>query len=335
MARGKRQEKKQQKLETRMRRMLLGTFLPMAVMMVIILGVFIHYTQRYNELSQNLAVSSEFNLLFKENLDQEMYYITIGRWEKDKLPLGRVNEAINTVEKLNQTTYQEESMKSLKHLNAYLTNLKKRMKQLTEIKEYDERVEFMDNNIRILTSLVMEEMQNYIYEESMYLVKVESGLARSSTVMVVFMTAIFTVTAVILLLRSFRLSFSITSPITKILKNVRAVGKGNFQVEPVETDSSEIGELDAGIRKMAGRISTLVENIKKEEEMQHLTQLQLLQAQVSPHFLYNTLDTIVWLIEGGQEDDALDMISNLSVFSELLFPREMISFLFTKKNAIH
>ena len=313
---GNRQEgsQKQQKLETRMRRMLLGTFLPMAVMMVIILGVFIHYTQRYNELSQNLAVSSEFNLLFKENLDQEMYYITIGRWEKDKLPLGRVNEAINTVEKLNQTTYQEESMKSLKHLNAYLTNLKKRMKQLTEIKEYDERVEFMDNNIRILTSLVMEEMQNYIYEESMYLVKVESGLARSSTVMVVFMAAIFTVTAVILLLRSFRLSFSITSPITKILKNVRAVGKGNFQVEPVETDSSEIGELDAGIRKMAGRISTLVENIKKEEEMQHLTQLQLIQAQVSPHFLYNTLDTIVWLIEGGQEEDALDMISNLSVF---------------------
>lgn len=148
----------------------------------------------------------------------------------------------------------------------------------------------------------------------MYLVKVESGLARSSTVMVVFMAAIFTVTAVILLLRSFRLSFSITSPITNILKNVRAVGKGNFQIEPVETDSSEIGELDAGIRKMAGRISTLVENIKKEEEMQHLTQLQLLQAQVSPHFLYNTLDTIVWLIEGDQEDDALDMISNLSVF---------------------
>ena len=298
--------RKQQKLETRMRRMLLGTFLPMAVMMILILGVFIHYTQRYNELSKNLAVSSEFNLLFKEKLDEEMYYITIGRWEKEKLPLDRVNEAINTVEKLNQTTYQEESMKSLKNLDAYLTNLKKRMKQLTEIEEY--------NNIRILTSLVMQEMQNYIYEESMYLVKVESRLARSSTLMAIFMAVIFTVTAAILLLRSFCLSSSITSPITKILKNVRAVGKGNFQVEPVETDSSEIGELDVGIRKMAGRISALVENIKKEEEMQHLTQLQLIQAQVSPHFLYNTLDTIVWLIEGGQENDALDMISSLSVF---------------------
>ena len=311
---GKKKKKKQEKLELRMRKMLLSTVMPMAVLMLILLIMFCRYTGQYNELSHNLAVSSEFNLLFKENLDEEMYYITIGRWEKDQLPIGRVNEAIDTVEKLNDTTYKEESVKSLKNLNAYLTNLKKRMKQLTEIKEYDARVEFMDNNIRILTSLVMEEMQNYIYEESMYLVKVESGLARSSTVMVVIMALFFTVTVVVLLRRSFRLSYSITRPVTEILGNVRAVGKGNFEIRPVETGSSEIEELDVGIRKMARRISSLVENIKKEEEMQHLTEIQLIQAQVSPHFLYNTLDTIVWLIEGGQEEDALDMISNLSVF---------------------
>ena len=48
--------------------------------------------------------------------------------------------------------------------------------------------------------------------------------------------------------------------------------------------------------------------------MQHLTELQLIQAQVNPHFLYNTLDTIVWLIEGGMTDDAVEMISSLSIF---------------------
>ena len=64
------------------------------------------------------------------------------------------------------------------------------------------------------------------------------------------------------------------------------------------------------------KIQYFLENVKKEEEMQHLTQLQLLQAQINPHFLYNTLDTIIWLIEGGkfQVDDAVDMISSLSVF---------------------
>ena len=54
---------------------------------------------------------------------------------------------------------------------------------------------------------------------------------------------------------------------------------------------------------MAGRIEGLLENVRKEQDAQHLTELQLLQAQVNPHFLYNTLDTIVWLVEGGMEQD--------------------------------
>ena len=76
----------------------------------------------------------------------------------------------------------------------------------------------------------------------------------------------------------------------------------------------EIEELDQGINKMAHRISGLLENVRQEKEMQHLTELQLIQAQVNPHFLYNTLDTIVWLIEGGMTDDAVEMISSLSIF---------------------
>ena len=50
-----------------------------------------------------------------------------------------------------------------------------------------------------------------------------------------------------------------------------------------------------------------------------MTELQLIQAQVNPHFLYNTLDTIVWLVEGGMQQDAVDMITSLSVFSAFAF----------------
>ncbi len=83
---------------------------------------------------------------------------------------------------------------------------------------------------------------------------------------------------------------------------------------PIEAEIEEIEELDEGINKMARKISALLENVRQEKEMQHLTELQLIQAQVNPHFLYNTLDTIVWLIEGGMTDDAVEMISSLSIF---------------------
>lgn len=45
-----------------------------------------------------------------------------------------------------------------------------------------------------------------------------------------------------------------------------------------------------------------------------MIQLELLQAQVSPHFLYNTLDTIVWMVEADMHDEAIEMLTHLSVF---------------------
>ena len=114
--------------------------------------------------------------------------------------------------------------------------------------------------------------------------------------------------------RSFRLTGGIIRPVTEMLDKVKKVGRGNFDVLPVSAEIVEIEELDQGINKMAHRISGLLENVRQEKEMQHLTELQLIQAQVNPHFLYNTLDTIVWLIEGGMTDDAVEMISSLSIF---------------------
>lgn len=302
------------RMEIKLRTMLLSTMLPMAILMVICFIVFWKSSQQYNNLSHNLAVSSEFNLEFKNTVDLETYYVAIGSESKENLPLDTVDEAFDVVKKLKETTYNKDSIKNLQHLSSYLTNLRKRMLELTELEGYEVRNDFMDTNIRIITGLIMTEMQNYIYNESMYIVQVESQLTKSINFIIVIMMALFTATIMILLHRSFRFSYNITRPVTNILYNIKDVGRGNFAIQPVEADTMELQELDSGTRWMAERIESLLDNVKKEKEMQHLTELQLLQAQVNPHFLYNTLDTIVWLIEGGQEQDALDMISSLSVF---------------------
>ena len=304
------------KLERKIKRILLSTLIPMTVLMTILLLVISQYVSMYNRLSENLAVSSEFNLHFKDDIDLEMYYIAIGSKENSYLPevMKTVEAAEDTLSKLQANTADRESRKNIKHLESYLGNLAKRMKQLTEISSYGERMTFMDNNIRILTSLIMEEMQSFIYNESMYLVHMESIMTKRVYILVSGIAVLFVVTIIILLRRSFRFSRSITRPVTEILGNVKEVGRGHFEISEISADSMEIEELDAGIRRMAEKIQHLLENVKREEEMQHLTQLQLLQAQINPHFLYNTLDTIIWLIEGGQSDDAVEMISSLSVF---------------------
>ena len=312
------------KREFKMRWMLFSTMIPMAVLIIVLLVVFWQYTNEYNKLSNNLAVSSEYNanyknssndMSFKAEVDMDIYYVTIGRKGKDDLPVKQVNKAIETVERLKTTTTKEESLRSLKYLTNYLENLKNRMNQLLEIHDYQKRQEFMENNTVILTTLFEKEMQNYIYQEATQLVQVESQLAGNVRLTLMAMCGVLLVTMLLLFNRSFRLTYSITKPISEILHNIKKVGKGEYKnIAPVIADCIEIQELDEGTRKMAGRIEGLLENVRKEQDAQHLTELQLLQAQVNPHFLYNTLDTIVWLVEGGMEQDAVDMITSLSVF---------------------
>lgn len=308
--------KKRMELEERMRKVLFSTMIPMACLMIILLFIFWQYTGQYNKLSENLAVSSEFNLRFKDDLDLEMYYIAIGSKESSNLEdvLEQVEDAQEIMQKLRRNTYNNNGVKSLNSLDSYLENLRQRMLQLVEIKEYDKRMEFMDSNIRIITGLIMQEMQNYIYNESMYLVQVEKSLTHRVKLLISGMAVLLIATLGILMRRSFRLTDGIIQPVNIMLDKVKKVGRGKFDMIPIEAEIEEIEELDEGINKMARKISALLENVRQEKEMQHLTELQLIQAQVNPHFLYNTLDTIVWLIEGGMTDDAMEMISSLSIF---------------------
>lgn len=308
--------KKRMELEERMRKVLFSTMIPMACLMIILLFIFWQYTGQYNKLSENLAVSSEFNLRFKDDLDLEMYYIAIGSKESSNLEdvLEQVEDAQEIMQKLRRNTYNNNGVKSLNSLDSYLENLRQRMLQLVEIKEYDKRMEFMDSNIRIITGLIMQEMQNYIYNESMYLVQVEKSLTHRVKLLISGMAVLLIATLGILMRRSFRLTDGIIQPVNIMLDKVKKVGRGKFDMIPIEAEIEEIEELDEGINKMARKISALLENVRQEKEMQHLIELQLIQAQVNPHFLYNTLDTIVWLIEGGMTDDAVEMISSLSIF---------------------
>ena len=286
-------KQKQEKLETKMKWMLLSTMIPMTILIIVLLVFFWHYTNEYNQLSNNLAVSAEYNanyknsnndMSFKDEVDMDIYYVTIGRKGKDGLPTEQVDKAISTVESLKKTTSKKESLRSLKYLTNYLENLKKRMNQLLEIKNYQERQEFVANNTEILTTLFEKEMQNYIYQEATELVQIESQLAGNVRLTIITMCAAILVATAILLRRSFRLTYSITKPISEILHNIKKVGKGEYKtINVVSADSVEIQELDAGTRKMAGRIEGLLENVRKEQE-------------------------------GGMQQDAVDMITSLSVF---------------------
>ena len=72
--------------------------------------------------------------------------------------------------------------------------------------------------------------------------------------------------------------------------------------------------LNDSFNQMIEKIGNLVEDIRVEQLNLRATELKLLQAQINPHFLYNTLDTIIWLAEAGRKDEVVMMVTALSDF---------------------
>lgn len=95
----------------------------------------------------------------------------------------------------------------------------------------------------------------------------------------------------------------------------KEAGRGHFTVRAeLENSDEEMKELGDGFNQMVERIGNLVEDIKVEQMNLRVTEQKLLQAQINPHFLYNTLDAIIWLAEANQSEQVIMMVTALSDF---------------------
>ena len=104
---------------------------------------------------------------------------------------------------------------------------------------------------------------------------------------------------IVALLFSRFLAKSLTYPLQRLRDSMSRVQEGHFDGADVEIDSeNEIGSLTKSFNVMTHRIQDLMEQNVKEQEAKRKSELKALQSQINPHFLYNTLDSIIWMAEG-------------------------------------
>ena len=110
------------------------------------------------------------------------------------------------------------------------------------------------------------------------------------------------------------ISDKISNPIKRLDGSVREIESGNLDVEILPSGSYEVEHLGKSIKNMLGRIKVLMSDLVAEHNAKRKSEFDTLQSQINPHFLYNTLDIIVWMIENENSDKAVNIVTALAKF---------------------
>jgi two-component system sensor histidine kinase YesM len=128
---------------------------------------------------------------------------------------------------------------------------------------------------------------------------------------------------IVAILGTWGLSYSITKPIRKLTGIMRDVRSGNLNVKAEIHTRDEIGMLSHSFNMMLNRIGDLLHQLQESHEKEKQAEIRALQANINPHFLYNTLESVIWLAESGDYEEITVLISKLGKYYRLSLSRGM------------
>ena len=300
--------------------------LPFILLVMYLLASMASYSNTYDEIVSNMTVANNYNLNFKEEMDESLYklvvgYVTLDTIETDKSlknPYTLIDELRSEFTRLTAITTESESKLWLESLLRNIDTLEKRVDDIVDSisagGRYNENIEKLDNNIYILTELIQDDIQYYIYYQTRYMDKVTDTLQDQIGRFMVVCSVLIGVLIIVVAVSAVMIVSGIIQPISQLNQATEKIAQGDFNARAQADSEDEVVELAVSFNKMAGSMQSLIDKVKEDERKMRKADLRLLQEQIQPHFLYNTLDTIVWLIESNEPDEAVTMVVTLSDF---------------------
>ncbi len=298
-------------ISVRIRQLIINLTVPLCVLSLFMLAVFIAYSLEYATVSRNIATASRFNQNFKDEVDLKMYYFVTG--SSEEIPFDEVATAEELANELLGSTKNRDSRRAVGSVLNLCGNLTDCITGIEETEGYDSRMHQLETNVYVITELIQEYMYTYLYYEAGELAVLQNRLWIRLLGGVLLSAAVIVLVVALSLRRSILITRSITRPIDELYGRVEEIGEGDLSVRaPVEAEDSKLRALGGGLEEMVSRLNEQMEVNRQEQIRMRSMELSLMQAQINPHFLYNTLDAIIWLVETGKNDQAVEMVSSLS-----------------------
>lgn len=159
---------------------------PFVIIIAYLLITLDQVSQRYDGVVENIAKANAYNIDFKEDFDYTMYIIVVNSERASKLinmqePFALINETRNVFEDLYRIAETKEAQNRLSRILKTLNTLEARAQEIvTDAKvsgNYDKNLERLDLNVRILTEIIQEQIQQYIYYETTNLNLIREGIS--------------------------------------------------------------------------------------------------------------------------------------------------------------
>lgn len=313
--------------------LILITMVPLLIVVIYLLVSFNNYSKAYGNIVDNMTIANNYNLNFKEEMDESLYRLAVGYSSFDTIdddeqikdPYGLIEELRSEFGNLANITTDSQSASWLKSLLRNIDTLEDRTDDLRNSIErggqYAVNMEMLENNIYILTDLIQDDIQYYIYYQTRSIENLKNEL-NSRITSFIMATVILTVAIVLAaVLISGYVVNGITRPVKELCTVTEKIARGEFETRAGVSTNDEIAMLAESVNDMARHLQVMVDQIKEDERKMRHAELRLLQEQINPHFLYNTLDTIVWLIETNNNEGAVNMLMSLSEFFRLVLSK--------------
>ena len=236
-----------------------------------------NYTKAYNTIVDNMTVANSYNLNFKEEMDESLYKIvvggasfdTVGRDSSLKDPYALIEELKSEFGGLMRITTDEESRTWLTIVLRNLDTLEDRVDDikasLEEKSSYDDNVEMLDQNIYIMTELVQDNIQNYLYHQTQSIEHLTQQLNSRVQTFTVFCVIMVAILFVLVVLMTLVIVSGITKPVAELTKVTKQVSEGDFSVRAQVETHDELEQLSDSVNRMTESLERLVGKIKEDE----------------------------------------------------------------------
>ncbi|MDR2951962.1 MAG: sensor histidine kinase [Treponema sp.] len=299
-------------------------FLMLVPVMLSITAAFFN-TLSYDRLITNVNKANRINQVVSTEVTTELWDIVAGNKSFDAgsqyLIIGGINSGLRDIMRTTAETENRQILevagRAMGTLDRYVGRLGAQMKNNYPVIE-NER---MLDEIRGVAALVSDLLQSFIVRE------IESAAVESQKIKkraliigigefaVVFTAVYFSV------LMQKSVAKSVDNSISSLVSFSSSIAEGNLDARVEVPKVQELQALTNDLNIMAYKIKTLIEENTREQRNLQKSEMRALQAQITPHFLYNTLDSIVWLAEGNKNEQVISITRAFSDFFRISLSR--------------